>query len=257
MREMFDPQTQIMSNQYGIDAPWIGDQTFDVPSISHANLIANDVGVTPSRSFFLAPTAAFGAISGRGLNADNSNSSRAPKNHPDKPSSTKASKATKVKPRSACPTCKKTFSRQANLARHSNKHRTGKPKFQCAVESCGYGGTWRKDKMRSHMRNCHSNGHDIHGVFKISIDYQDPLTQVFCLPGCGDCKISQDCLISSAFADGEMFFRGNGFVGPCFREALKYILSDDCKSVRKLAKSDYQHLCDLNNLTWLERTERG
>lgn len=39
--------------------------------------------------------------------------------------------------RPACLICKKTFSRAADLQRHSYKHNKGEPMYQCGVEGCG------------------------------------------------------------------------------------------------------------------------
>lgn len=57
--------------------------------------------------------------------------------------------------RPACSICKKTFSRKSDLQRHTKKHNLEARKHFCWVEECACGGSYRRDKVRSHVRNCH------------------------------------------------------------------------------------------------------
>jgi len=59
------------------------------------------------------------------------------------------------RPRSTCLVCKKTFSRVSDLRRHANKHDPESRKHFCHVEGCKYSGSYREDKIISHMKNCH------------------------------------------------------------------------------------------------------
>lgn len=57
-------------------------------------------------------------------------------------------------PRPTCPTCTRSFSRQADLRRHAKMHQVGPKTFCCKVKDCGYG-THRKDKLGEHVRRRH------------------------------------------------------------------------------------------------------
>jgi len=57
--------------------------------------------------------------------------------------------------RSACPTCGRTFGRPSDLERRTKNHQTGRKMFQCPVPGWRYGGSYRKDKLQSHLRNRH------------------------------------------------------------------------------------------------------
>ncbi|KAF6220963.1 hypothetical protein HO133_002644 [Letharia lupina] len=58
------------------------------------------------------------------------------------------------RPRWACTGCDKTFTRQADMARHAKKH-SGVFEFQCDVAECSYRGSYRQDKLDQHKKNCH------------------------------------------------------------------------------------------------------
>ena len=87
--------------------------------------------------------------------------------------------------RAQCRHCKKTFSRGTDLRRHAAKHLTEEPKYQCGVRGCGYGGSHRRDKVFSHLKNCHVNGRNIIGSLYLGR---------YCFPALGDCLFSQDFL---------------------------------------------------------------
>jgi uncharacterized Zn-finger protein len=57
--------------------------------------------------------------------------------------------------RSTCPKCSRTFGRPSDLERHAKKYQTSSKTFQCPVPGCKYGGSYRKDKVQSHLRNRH------------------------------------------------------------------------------------------------------
>lgn len=52
-------------------------------------------------------------------------------------------------PRPTCPTCNRSFGRQADLHRHAKKHRADAKVFRCAC--CGYR-NYRKDKLDEHVK---------------------------------------------------------------------------------------------------------
>ena len=60
-----------------------------------------------------------------------------------------------MKPRSVCKTCRKSFSRPSDLDRHAKKHQAGAKVHTCSVPGCDYEGSYRKDKLTAHMKNCH------------------------------------------------------------------------------------------------------
>lgn len=57
--------------------------------------------------------------------------------------------------RPTCPRCRRTFGRTSDLGRHSKKHQRGTSIYQCLVVGCKYKGSYRKDKLDAHKRNCH------------------------------------------------------------------------------------------------------
>ena len=129
------------------------------------------------------------------------------------------------KPRVACTKCSKTFSRRTDLSRHFQKHQPGEPSYQCGVDSCGYGGSHRKDKMRSHAKNCHSKGNDSCNIFRIG---------KYCFPASGDFQFSQDFLKSGASANlGALEYR---LKGAHYRDSkpLKNLLTEDGKGIKKM-----------------------
>ena len=60
-----------------------------------------------------------------------------------------------MKPRPVCKTCHKSFSRPSDLDRHARKHQPGARIHTCSVPGCDYEGSYRKDKLTAHMKNCH------------------------------------------------------------------------------------------------------
>ena len=61
-----------------------------------------------------------------------------------------------MKSRSTCKTCRKSFSRPSDLNRHAKKHQPGTRIYTCSVAKCDYEGSYRKDKLAAHVRNCHT-----------------------------------------------------------------------------------------------------
>ena len=61
-----------------------------------------------------------------------------------------------MKPRSTCKTCRKSFSRPSDLDRHAKKHQPGARIYTCLVARCDYEGSYRKDKLTAHVKNCHT-----------------------------------------------------------------------------------------------------
>ena len=57
--------------------------------------------------------------------------------------------------RFTCSICKRTCSRKSDLWRHVQKHDSKALKHVCWIEGCKYGGSYREDKLKSHVRNCH------------------------------------------------------------------------------------------------------
>ena len=57
--------------------------------------------------------------------------------------------------RPTCSICSQTFSRPADLLRHSRKHNSGTKTFLCQVPGCGYAGSYRKDKLVAHTKRRH------------------------------------------------------------------------------------------------------
>lgn len=53
-----------------------------------------------------------------------------------------------------CSTCGLIFARFADLERHEKKHRPER-EFQCTVAGCEYKGSYRKDKLKQHIKNRH------------------------------------------------------------------------------------------------------
>lgn len=58
------------------------------------------------------------------------------------------------RPRPVCPACSCDFSRPSDLERHAKKHQFGAKIYRCFVEGCGYQGSYGKDKLRQHQKNC-------------------------------------------------------------------------------------------------------
>lgn len=58
-------------------------------------------------------------------------------------------------PRSICVICKKTFSRASDLRRHSYNHMLDGDVHECLISECDYKGSYRSDKLVSHIRNRH------------------------------------------------------------------------------------------------------
>ena len=69
--------------------------------------------------------------------------------------SANASRQRVTKPRSVCKTCHKSFSRPSDLDRHAKKHQPGARIHMCSVLGCDYEGSYRKDKLMAHVKNCH------------------------------------------------------------------------------------------------------
>ena len=61
-----------------------------------------------------------------------------------------------MKPRSTCNTCRKSFSRPSDLDRHAKKHQPGSRIYTCSIAGCDYEGSYRKDKLTAHVKNCHT-----------------------------------------------------------------------------------------------------
>ena len=61
-----------------------------------------------------------------------------------------------MKTRSTCRTCRKSFSRPSDLNRHAKKHQPGARIYTCSVAGCDYEGSYRKDKLTAHEKNCHT-----------------------------------------------------------------------------------------------------
>jgi len=59
------------------------------------------------------------------------------------------------KPRSICNICKRTFLRASDLHRHSYKHMLDGDVHECLISECDYKGSYRSDKLVSHIRNRH------------------------------------------------------------------------------------------------------
>ena len=70
-------------------------------------------------------------------------------------SSANASRQRATKPRPVCKTCRKSFSRPSDLDRHAKKHQPGARIHMCSVPGCDYEGSYRKDKLTAHVKNCH------------------------------------------------------------------------------------------------------
>ena len=61
-----------------------------------------------------------------------------------------------MKTRSICKTCRKSFTRPSDLSRHAKKHQPGVRIYTCSIAGCDYEGSYRKDKLAAHVRNCHT-----------------------------------------------------------------------------------------------------
>ena len=61
-----------------------------------------------------------------------------------------------MKPRSTCKTCRKSFTRPSDLNRHAKKHQPGARIYTCSIAGCDYEGSYRKDKLAAHVKNCHT-----------------------------------------------------------------------------------------------------
>ena len=57
---------------------------------------------------------------------------------------------------STCPKCGRTFSRAADLDRYLGMHDPERRKYHCVVANGEYRGNYRKDKLASHVKNCHN-----------------------------------------------------------------------------------------------------
>ena len=57
--------------------------------------------------------------------------------------------------RSTCVTCNRTFSRRSDMERHAKKYQPAMRNYHCSVEGCEYSGSYRKDKLEAHVKNCH------------------------------------------------------------------------------------------------------
>ena len=57
--------------------------------------------------------------------------------------------------RSTCGTCNKTFTRRSDMERHAKKHQPTMRIYHCSVGGCEYEGSYRKDKLEAHVKNCH------------------------------------------------------------------------------------------------------
>ena len=71
------------------------------------------------------------------------------------PRATNSGRQRVTKPRSTCNTCRKSFSRPSDLDRHAKKHQPGSRAYTCSVAGCDYEGSYRKDKLTAHVKNCH------------------------------------------------------------------------------------------------------
>ena len=61
-----------------------------------------------------------------------------------------------MKTRSTCTTCRKSFTRPSDLNRHVKKHQPGARIYTCSIAGCDYEGSYRKDKLAAHVKNCHT-----------------------------------------------------------------------------------------------------
>lgn len=61
-----------------------------------------------------------------------------------------------MKTRSTCKACRKSFSRPSDLNRHAKKHQPGARIYTCSISGCDYEGSYRKDKLAAHVKNCHA-----------------------------------------------------------------------------------------------------
>lgn len=61
-----------------------------------------------------------------------------------------------MKTRSTCKTCRKSFTRPSDHNRHAKKHQPGARIYTCSVAGCDYEGSYRKDKLTAHVKNCHT-----------------------------------------------------------------------------------------------------
>ena len=78
----------------------------------------------------------------------------APAIHPPTQQSKKGT-GSQPRPRPSCQICNRSFTRASDLERHMNKHVPGTKVYQCNVQGCDYGGSYRKDKLKQHQKNCH------------------------------------------------------------------------------------------------------
>ena len=149
-----------------------------------------------------------------------------------------------AKPRAVCTKCKKTFSRKSDLDRHDAKHQSGGNEWLCGVKECTYEGSYRLDKMVSHMKNRHFKGNDCDIVLSVEstsrIDHDVPR---YCFPGCGDCAFSQNFLQWRGYASGLYFCirwqrKGLKVRGDWFNASS--IMSKDGKGLKKLIMADYK-----------------
>ena len=62
-----------------------------------------------------------------------------------------------------CTKCGLTFSRAADLGRHMGIHLPERRKYHCSVRGCEYRGSYRKDKLASHVRNRHNREREFGG----------------------------------------------------------------------------------------------
>ena len=61
-----------------------------------------------------------------------------------------------MKARSTCKTCRKSFTRPSDLNRHAKKHQPEARIYTCSIAECDYEGSYRKDKLAAHVKNCHT-----------------------------------------------------------------------------------------------------
>lgn len=170
------------------------------------------------------------AISHGGVSTPNDDQNR-------KTTSTEASRVN-------CPSCNKTFKRRYDMRRHAQKHSSDKLRYQCGVKDCGYEGSYRLDKLYSHLKNCHSKGNDWFGAIRLQSrgkrieDFFRPASEDFSLPASGDCSFSQELLESDAFAKKYFMWTFEHYK----TRWLNPLLSEDGMGLKRIAKADIQEV---------------